>query len=264
MCRNALPGQWRPGEPLPERPVRESDLVEMLETPAVVKKNGLDQEKHMDTECSTTTPFRSPFSTIQQIHDLLKRQKEASLGKPENKPKFEDARIAGENLQRRIDVRSNLRVICRWKLKAFFHRFRCVGEFPDKVSDESLNKALEARALDEPSIRTALEAFISIKGVRVPTASALLTAIRPEEFTIIDRQAYKALGVEFSDGIAEYLKYLRFCHREANRWGITLRDHDRAVWQYGVELASRGQQGKSKLQSGAEGDLMATRSSDKP
>jgi hypothetical protein len=216
----------------------------------------------------STTSFCSPLLTIEQIHGLLRRQKEASLGKPENKPKYEDARIAGENLQRRIDVRSNLRVIYRWKLKAFFHRFRWVGEFPDKVSNESLNKALEAalkaRALDEPSIRTALEAFISIKGVRVPTASAFLTAIRPEEFTIIDRQAYRALGVEFSDGIAEYLKYLRFCHREANRWGITLRDHDRALWQYGVELASRGQQGKSKLQSGAEGDLMATRSSDNP
>jgi hypothetical protein len=198
--------------------------------------------------------------TIEQIHNLLKRQKEASLGKPENKPKYEDARIAGENLQRRIGVRANLRVIYRWKLKAFFHRFRWVGEFPDKVSDESLNKALEAalkaRALDEPSIRTALEAFISINGVRVPTASAFLTAIRPEEFTIIDRQAYKALGVEFSDGIAEYLKYLRFCHHEANRWGSPCVSMTGLYGQYGVELASRGQQGGRGCHSRAEGDIV--------
>ena len=38
--------------------------------------------------------------------------------------------------------------------------------------------------------------------------------------------------------------------------GITLREHDRALWQYGVELASRGQQGERERHSRAEGDIV--------
>jgi hypothetical protein len=31
ICRDALPGQWKPGAPFPELPVREADIVAMLE-----------------------------------------------------------------------------------------------------------------------------------------------------------------------------------------------------------------------------------------
>jgi hypothetical protein len=122
----------------------------------------------MDTERSTT-PFRSPFSSIQQIHNLMKRQAEhsATKGKSKGKYKYQDAQIAGENLRRGGDVRSNLRVIYQWKLKAFLW-LSWVREFPDNVPDELLNKvlatALKATASDEPSIRAALAAFIAIKG----------------------------------------------------------------------------------------------------
>jgi len=67
-------------------------------------------------------------------------------------------------------------------------------------------------------IRAAIEAFKDIHGVRVPVASAFLTAMDPEQFTIIDRQAYKALGVKFRDGTSEYLEYL------GKRLGFTLQE----------------------------------------
>jgi hypothetical protein len=31
ICRNALPGQWKPGAPFPEIPVRLEDVIAMLE-----------------------------------------------------------------------------------------------------------------------------------------------------------------------------------------------------------------------------------------
>jgi hypothetical protein len=31
ICRNALPGQWKPGKPFPELMIAEQDLVELLE-----------------------------------------------------------------------------------------------------------------------------------------------------------------------------------------------------------------------------------------
>jgi hypothetical protein len=30
ICRNALPGQWKPGAPFPELPVHEADIAAML------------------------------------------------------------------------------------------------------------------------------------------------------------------------------------------------------------------------------------------
>jgi hypothetical protein len=118
-----------------------------------------------------------------------------------------------------------------------------VQKFPEGVPREILSDALvaarRAKASDEDSVRRAFQAFTAVKGVRIPTASAFLATIRPKQFTIIDRWAYKALGVEFRSGVGEYLSYLRFCHQEAAKWGIALREYDQALWQYGVELTRR-------------------------
>jgi hypothetical protein len=79
-----------------------------------------------------------------------------------------------------------------------------VREFPDGVSDVALNDAIRAarKAVDNPFdeklVRAALIAFDKMKYVGVPVASAFLTAMAPTKFTIIDRQAFKALGTPFS------------------------------------------------------------------
>jgi len=65
-----------------------------------------------------------------------------------------------------------------------------------------------------------------------------LMAMRPEYFTVIDRQAYKALSADFRDPIspAEYFEYLEFCREQADLFGVPLRKYDQALWQFGSEI----------------------------
>lgn len=87
----------------------------------------------------------------------------------------------------------------------------------------------------------------TLTGVRTPVASALLTAWRPDEYTIIDVWALAALsalgeeveGVPFRDHgqpwwEQHYESYLQACMCIAERVRpLSLRDVDRALWKWG-------------------------------
>ncbi len=191
------------------------------------------------------TAFHPAFNSAQEVHALVAQRlaerviKRGHVGR-------EQAFAAGAELRSGTgDIRVHFRCIYRWKLNAFVHRFRWVRDFPDKVPDELLNNAVVlARAAianpdDEAAVCAALVAFKAIRGVSVPVASAFLMAMDKDRFTIIDRQAYKTLGVSFRDGIAEYIAYLWFCRRETARLGVSLEDHDRALWQRGVVMGRK-------------------------
>ena len=184
--------------------------------------------------------FCSPFSTLQEVHNLIGRHRAADA-----KAKVRDAEMlaAGKKLRRGVQIRESIRCIYRWKLQSFLHRFAWAKSFPDGISDEVPNDAVqvaqEATPSNEASVRTALSKLDEIRGVGIPVASAVLTALHPDQFTVIDRLAYRALGVTFRCGLAEYLRYLGFCRNEAARFGITLREHDEALWQYGAELSRK-------------------------
>jgi hypothetical protein len=71
----------------------------------------------------------------------------------------------------------------------------------------------------------------------LPVASAILTAVFPDRFTVIDIMAFRALGVSEATPLSVplYLRYLSVCGQHAERLGISLRDMDRALWQWGHE-----------------------------
>jgi hypothetical protein len=150
---------------------------------------------------------------------------------------------AGASLLRNVDIRSNLRFIFRWKLQSFKNRFPWVRAWPDGIPEEKLSEAVtaaqKATMSNEESIRDALQKLDNLPYVGVPVASAFLTAMHPEKFTVIDRQAYKALGADFRQDVSEYLRYLKFCQQQAARFKVSLRDHDRALWQFGAEIPRR-------------------------
>jgi hypothetical protein len=83
-----------------------------------------------------------------------------------------------------------------------------------------------------PSI--ALKSLVGLQGVGVPVASAIMTAIFPERFTIIDFRALEALGAKrFStSSINRYLEYVSFCVALSVEWGMSLRELDRALWKW--------------------------------
>jgi hypothetical protein len=182
--------------------------------------------------------YQRPFESSDQVRALAARylQSRALITDDE-------CLRAGFELLNGRELRLNLRLIFQWKLQSFIKRFRWVREFPDeiKMPNESLERILaiiKSASAGEEAALNALQELDRLKFVNVPVASALLMAVYPDEFTVIDRQAYKTLGAEFIEPIpyAEYLHYVRFCRNEAKSLGVSLRNYDRALWQAGSDL----------------------------
>jgi len=72
-----------------------------------------------------------------------------------------------------------------------------------------------------------------LAGVRIPIASALLTAWNPDEFTVLDVRALASLRATGELDTTEtpgYISYLQLCRGIARRCTCDLRTLDRALW----------------------------------
>jgi hypothetical protein len=139
-------------------------------------------------------------------------------------------RIAGGG-----SLRDNLIPIFDWKSPRPKGKFRL-------NSDEEVKDALRLMLAAE-TVRAAVAVLRGLRGVDVRMASAILTAVFPRRYTVIDVLALWTLGVRRADGemrrdysptIDDYLVYLAFCREHAAALeGCSdnpLRDLDRALW----------------------------------
>lgn len=86
-------------------------------------------------------------------------------------------------------------------------------------------------ALHAHEPRSALAVLMGLCGVALPMASAILTAIDPDTYTVVDYRAMEALGVPDADyyNLNLYLnQYLPTCRRLAAAAGVSLRTLDKA------------------------------------
>ena len=132
----------------------------------------------------------------------------------------------------------NLKEIVRWKSLRVVH-------YIDENPPEKTRQALERAIAPTSSPRDAMTALTELRGVGVPVASAILTTIFPERYTVIDFHALEALGHE-PGSIDFYEQYLSFCKGLAADLGergllhsqegfpapTVLRALDRALWQW--------------------------------
>jgi hypothetical protein len=128
-------------------------------------------------------------------------------------------RIAGGDFSRGC-----LEAICRWKSP------RRVGLL-DNNTDVEIEQALR-RAIAAAGIKQSVCSLTKLAGVGVKMASAILTAIDPERYTVLDFRALEALGERDTDDVDFYVLYVEACQRMAKSYGVTLRDFDRANWQW--------------------------------
>jgi hypothetical protein len=181
--------------------------------------------------------FICPFSSKEQV---IKESE--NYGAIDEKNEITDAHCleAGRNLLLRKGETTSLRVVYRWKLQAFRNRFKYVNRFPEDATDKDISHALDrARSLCDKSsdaeVRYAAKVLTCLPNVGIPVASAFLMAMHPKTFTVIDRQAYKALKIDFREPMHpdEYMAYVEFCRRRADQLAVKLREYDRALWMYG-------------------------------
>jgi hypothetical protein len=140
-----------------------------------------------------------------------------------------EAFAAGRKIVAGDYSRENLKVIVRWKSA------RKIA-FIDDNTDADIAKALRFVCELRTTEKSAVETLDRLHGVGVPMASAILTTINPEKYTVIDVRALQSLGVSKWDGSASYyLDYLRECSSLAFMHKVSLRTLDRALWQWSKE-----------------------------
>lgn len=137
--------------------------------------------------------------------------------------------LAGAAIRDRGDfTRDNLAKIFKWKT-----RDRGKSRLL-RNQDAEIEEALRlATGAIHP--RTAISVLRGLDGVEVPVASAVMTMIYPNRYTVIDFRALETLGVEQSfPTVTYYLAYLHRCQIIAKDWCLSLRELDRALWQWSV------------------------------
>jgi hypothetical protein len=128
----------------------------------------------------------------------------------------------------------NLEIIVRWKSERVVH-------YLIANSEQQIKKALAIAASPETSIRNAIEALTELRGIDLSVASAILAAIYPERFAVLDFRALEALGHARHD-VEFYEAYVAFCRRIAEE-GIlqpqadlpgptSLHALERALWEW--------------------------------
>jgi hypothetical protein len=181
--------------------------------------------------------------------DYLKRRTDRS--KLTFKETDELALDAGARIRRGEHTKANLRIIVEWKNEnSQFWKERKGPKGPEERkalealfesnSDERVASVLASvlAALDQERPTDAVVALTTLDGVRVRTASAILMAIDPERYTVIDKHALRAFGVHDQE-VAFYLLYNNWCRGFAKEQGVCLRTLDRAAWEYGKRQGQR-------------------------
>lgn len=122
---------------------------------------------------------------------------------------------------------ANLLLIADWKSP---RRKALIESNPEPVVTEIIGLACSAT-----HECTAIAVLCGLSGVGVPMASAILTAIYRDRYTVIDRRVLMVLtGNKWEPTVADYVRYLDFCKTTATKYGMSLRDLDRALWTMGA------------------------------
>jgi hypothetical protein len=155
------------------------------------------------------------------------------IGKKEQQ--FEQAAFeAGEAIRNGDYSLANLETIVRWKSERVVH-------YLIANSEAQIRKVLAVAASPKTSTRDAINALTSLRGIDLPIASAILAAIEPERYTVLDFRALEALG-HAQHNVEFYLEYVAFCKHLADCGMIrpqpdlpgptALHALERALWEY--------------------------------
>jgi len=158
------------------------------------------------------------------------------LAKRYNSKEDEEPLQAGRAIRDGDQSRENLMRIFEWKTNGR-GRSRLSHNTDIEISD-ALRIAVEGK-----TDRASVAVLCGLNGVAVPVASAILTAIDPSQYTIIDFRALEALGYTGSDRTIDfYLGYLSKCRDFAKEYKVSLRDFDRALWQWSKDRSDEKEQ----------------------
>jgi len=125
--------------------------------------------------------------------------------------------------------KNHLLRIAHWKSP------RSAGRCED--NDEDFVRAVTATAFSTTNEKLRIEVLTLLCGVDWPTASVILHFCAIDEYPILDFRALWSLTMDVPKvyDFEFWWDYTRFCRRLAEETGVTMRDLDRALWQFSKE-----------------------------
>lgn len=105
------------------------------------------------------------------------------------------------------------------------------------ANDPAYVEAVTAVALSTANERLRIEILTLLRGVGWPMASVILHWRHRDPYPILDYRALWSLGIDSPPryDFPLWRDYTHFCRELAGRAGVSLRDLDRALWQYSSE-----------------------------
>lgn len=164
----------------------------------------------------------TPRFGLEQIRDLATRY--TYPGEPEL---IRD--VIPQIRDRRYLTFDELRQICAWKSSR-------IGRKVDRNTAEEVEE-LTRFAFSTESEKARIWILLLLGGVGWPTASVILHFCHRDRYPILDRRALWSLQVPVPKvySLDIWLAYTHACRDLADAAGVSMRDLDRALWQYSKE-----------------------------
>jgi hypothetical protein len=141
---------------------------------------------------------------------------------------------AGASIRAGEHTLGNLETIVRWKSERMVHYL--IGN-----SNESIRSVLAVAASPNATTEDAMNALVSLRGVDISIASAVMSAIYPERYAVLDFRSLEALGharhdIHFYIEYNNALKHLAECGIVGPQGELpaptALHALERALWQW--------------------------------
>ena len=179
-----------------------------------------------------------PFTTRKEILDW-----EACYidGQTEKRQRQEQAVI---DIEKAIKARKTLDTPGGYLLKDELQemgkwKHRVLPSIMDKNSPEHVEKiTAEAFGLDDDweKLKKLISYYGGLDGVRESVASVILHLYDPKKYPILDEHALRSVGIqeEYVHGpkYPFWQEYVNLCHAEAERYDVSMRTLDRALYKY--------------------------------
>jgi hypothetical protein len=124
-------------------------------------------------------------------------------------------------------LRDEFLLLCHWKTPR--SKPRVASNQADYI------EAVTRTALSTSSERLRIEVLTLLNSVSWPTASVVLHYCHAEPYPILNVRALWSLGVDANTipyDFGFWSAYTLFCRKLAKEAGVTMRELDRALWQY--------------------------------
>lgn len=127
-------------------------------------------------------------------------------------------------------TRPDFLAICRWKSPRTKPHV--------EANPEAYIQEVTRVAFSTPSEQLRIEVLTLLKGVSWPTASVMLHLVHEDPYPLLDYRALWSLGIDTPPAQYDFgfwWDYTQYCRELANATGLSMRELDRALWQYSKE-----------------------------